>query len=78
MKQLDCEEAARRLHAFLDRELDETEIGEVQRTWTIARSVKASFASKPSLKRLIMTRSSEESVSYSLRERPTRRLRQQN
>ncbi len=78
MKQLDCEEAARRLHAFLDRELDETEIGEVQAHMDNCEECESKFRFEASLKRLIMTRSSEESVSYSLRERPTRRLRQQN
>ena len=78
MKQLDCEEAARRLHAFLDRELDETEIGEVQAHLDNCEECHSKFRFEASLKRLIMTRSSEESASSGLRERLSKRLRQQN
>ena len=76
MKQLDCEEAARRLHTFLDRELDEVEIAEVQAHLDDCDECHAKFRFEASFKRLIMTRSSEQSAPAGLRERLAERGRQ--
>ena len=76
MKQLDCEEAARRLHTFLDRELDEAEIAEVQAHLDKCKECHSKFRFEASFKRLIMTRSSEQSAPTGLRERLAERIRQ--
>lgn len=78
MKQLDCEEAARRLHTFLDRELDEGEIAEVQAHLDDCEECHSKFRFEASFKRLLMTRSSDQTASPSLRERLSDSLRQMN
>ena len=76
MKQLDCEEAARRLHTFLDRELDEAEIGEVQAHLDNCKECHSKFRFEASFKRLIMARSSQQSAPSGLLERLAERVRQ--
>ena len=75
MKQLDCEEAARRLHTFLDRELDDAEIAEVQAHLDGCKECHSKFRFEASFKRLIMTRSSEQAAPSGLREKLAERLR---
>ena len=76
MKELDCEEVARRLHTFLDRELDEVEVAEVQAYLDNCTECYPKFRFEASVKRLIMTSFSEQSASSSLRERLSELLRQ--
>ena len=76
MKQIDCEEAARRLHTFLDRELDEAEIAEVEAHLDDCKECHSKFRFEASFKRLIMARSSEQSAPAGLRERLAQRVRQ--
>ena len=76
MEQLDCEEAARRLHTFLDRELDEAEVAEVQAHLDNCTECHSKFRFEASLKRLIKTSSSEQSASASLRDRLSKLIRQ--
>ena len=74
MKQLDCEEVARRLHTFLDRELDEGAIAEVQAHLDDCEECQSKFRFEASFKRLIMTRSSEQAAPAGLREKLAERL----
>ena len=74
MKQLDCEEAERRLHTFLDRELDEAEIAEVQAHLDDCKECHSKFRFEASFKRLVMTRSSEQAAPSGLREKLVERL----
>ena len=76
MKQLDCEEVARRLHSFLDRELDEGEIAEVQAHLDECEECHSKFRFEASFKRLLATHSSDQAASPSLRERLSNRLRE--
>ncbi len=77
MKQLDCHEAERRLHTFLDRELDEEEMAEVQAHLDDCGECHAKFRFEASFKRLIMESSSAQVAPAGLRERLSERLRQQ-
>ena len=78
MKQLDCEEAARRLHTFLDRELDDAEIAEVQAHLDDCEECHSRFRFEASFKRLIMTRSSEQAAPSGLREKLVERLQRRS
>ena len=77
MKQLDCQQAERRLHTFLDRELDEEEMAEVQAHLDDCGECHAKFRFEASFKRLIMERSSAQSAPKGLRERLAEHVRQQ-
>ena len=68
MKHLDCEEAERRLHTFLDRELEKAEIAEVQAHLDDCEECHSKFRFEASFKRLIMTRSSGQAAPSGLRE----------
>ncbi len=74
MKQLDCEEAEKRLNTFLDRELDKAEIAEVQAHLDDCEECHSKFRFESSFKRLIMTRSSEQAAPSGLREKLAERL----
>ena len=76
MKQIDCEEAERRLHTFLDRELDQVEIAEVQAHLDGCEECHSKFRFEASFKRLLLTHSSDQVASPSLRERLSNRLRE--
>ena len=73
MKQLDCEEA-RRLHTFLDRDLNEAEIAESQAHLDDCEECHSKFRFEASIKRLIITRSSEQAAPFGLREKLAERL----
>ena len=77
VKQIDCQEAERRLHTFLERELDKEEMAEVQAHLDDCRECHSKFRFEASFKRLIMARSSEQRAPTGLRERLAERLRQQ-
>jgi len=73
--QIDCEEAARRLHGFLDKELSEAEIVEVQAHLNTCEECESKFRFEASLKRVVMRRSSEQQAPASLRNKIADRLR---
>ena len=77
MSEIDCEEAERRLHTFLDRELEDAEIVEVQAHLDNCEECHSKFRFEASLKRLVMARSSEEGASSSLRQRIADRLKRE-
>ena len=67
MKEIDCEEAAKRLHTFLDRELDQAEIAEVQSHLDNCEECYSKFRFEGSFKRLIKTGSSQQTAPSKLR-----------
>ena len=73
--QIDCEEAARRLHGFLDKELNEAEVVEVRGHLNSCEECKSKFRFEASLKRVVMRHSSEQQAPASLRNRIADRLR---
>ena len=77
MKEFDCEEAARRLHTFLDRELDEAEIADVQAHLDNCEECYSKFRFEGSFKRLIKTGSSEQTAPSGLRDKLAGRLGQE-
>ena len=77
MEELDCREVAERLHGFLDRELEDAEIAEVQAHLDNCEECHSKFRFEASLKRLVMVRSSEEGASSSLRKRIADRLKRE-
>ena len=76
MNQLTCKDAARRLHMFLDQELTETEIAEVQGHLENCPECRSKFHFEASFKRLVKTNASELRTPIKLRERIAKRLRQ--
>ena len=78
MMQIDCQEAERRLHGFLDKELNETEIVEVQSHLNSCEECRSSFRFEASFKRVVMRRSSEQQAPASLRNKIADRLRRDN
>ena len=77
MKELDCEQAAERLHTFLDRELNEAEIAEVQAHLDNCEGCFTKFRFEGSFKRLIKAGSSEQTAPSGLRDKLVGRLGQQ-
>ena len=75
MMEIDCQEAARRLHGFLDKELSEADIVEVQGHLDRCEECRSKFRFEASLKRVVMKRSSEQRAPASLRKRIADRLR---
>ena len=69
MKDIDCEEAAKRPHTFLDRELDQAEIAEVQAHLDNCEECHSKFRFEVSFKRLIKTGSSQQTAPSSLRDK---------
>ena len=78
MMQIDCQEAARRLHGFLDKELNEAEISEVQGHLDSCDECKSKFRFEASFRRVVMKRSSEQQAPASLKQRIADRLRHQD
>ena len=78
MMQIDCQEAARRLHGFLDKELNEAEIVEVQGHLDSCDECKSKFRFEASFRRVVMKRSSEQGAPASLKQRIADRLRHQD
>ena len=76
MKEIDCEQAAERLHTFLDRELDEAEVAEVQAHLDNCVECYTRFRFEGSLKRLIKAGSSKQTAPPSLRDKLAGRLGQ--
>ena len=75
MMQIDCREAARRLHGFLDKELNEAEIVEVQSHLNSCEECRSKFRFEASFRRVVMSRSSEQQAPTSLRKKIADRLR---
>ena len=75
MMQIDCQEAARRLHGFLDKELNEAEIVEVQGHLDSCEECKSKFRFEAGFKRVVMKRSSEQQAPASLRKKIADRRR---
>lgn len=73
MRPIDCDEAGDRLHGFLDRELKEAEIAEVQSHLESCEECRSKFRFQASFKKLIRTQSSGQSAPADLRERLTQR-----
>ena len=71
---IDCGEAERRLHRFVDRELSEVEVVEVQHHLEACENCRARFRFEAGLRRLIHQAARSESAPPELRDR-IRRLR---
>lgn len=71
---IDCKEAERRLHRFLDRELNEEEAAEVRQHLSMCDNCRARFRFEEGLRRLVRQAASTEKAPSELRER-IRRLR---
>ena len=71
---IDCHEAERRLHRYVDRELSEVEVAEVQHHLEACENCRARFHFEFGLRRLIGRAMHNEPAPQSLRER-IRRLR---
>jgi len=76
MRRLECGEAARRLHMFLDRELEDVEIAEVQAHLDNCEECHSKFRFEASFRRLVRARSSEQTAPTGLREGLLERLGQ--
>ena len=77
MKEVDCEEAVKRLHrflTFLDRDLDQAEITEIQAHLDNCESCYRKFRFEDSFKRLIKTGSSQQTAPSRLRDKLAGRL----
>ncbi len=69
MTPLDCRQAVRKLHTFLDRELSEEEIREVQYHLDGCPPCQNKFRFEASIKRLVGTRTRSEQAPFALRSR---------
>lgn len=69
MKMIDCMEAERRLQRFLDRELSEIEIAEVQGHLDMCDNCRARFRFEAGLNRLVKRAAQDEAAPSELRER---------
>ena len=78
MIQLECEEAARRLHTFLDRELMDAEITEVQMHLENCEECLSKFRFEASFKRLVREQASTQAAPTELRDWLGNRLRQRS
>ena len=74
MRRLECEEAERRLHTFLDRELEDVEVAEVQAHLDSCRECFSRFRFEASFRRLVRARSAEQTAPTGLREGLLERL----
>ncbi len=71
---IDCHEAERRLHRYVDRELSEAEMAMVQRHLEACDNCRARFRFEASMRRLVRNAGQNEATPQGLRER-IRRLR---
>ncbi len=71
---IDCLEAERRLHRYVDRELSDVEVAEVQGHLDACNNCRARFRFESGLRRLVKRAGQNESTPQGLRER-IRRLR---
>ena len=71
---IDCQEAERRLHGFVDRELSDAQMAEVQRHLDVCENCRARFRFESGLRRLVRSAGQGEQAPESLRQR-IRRLR---
>jgi mycothiol system anti-sigma-R factor len=69
IRMIDCSEAERRLHTYLDRELSEVEIAEVQEHLEMCDNCRARFRFEDGLKRLVHRAGGSETAPSGLRER---------
>lgn len=69
MDALDCKQAVRRLHTFLDRELSEAEIRDVHYHLSGCPPCQNKFRFEDSLKRLVRTKVRNETAPSALRNR---------
>lgn len=75
LRMIDCKEAERRLHRYLDRELSEEEAAEVRLHLEMCDNCRARFRFEEGLRRLTQRAASKEVAPADLRER-IRRLGQ--
>lgn len=69
VRMIDCKEAERRLHGYLDRELSETEVAEVQLHLQVCDNCRARFRFEEGLRRLVQRAAGNEAAPTELRER---------
>ena len=69
VRMIDCKEAERRLHGYLDRELSELEAAEVQQHLEVCDNCRARFRFEEGLRRLVQRAAGNESAPTGLRER---------
>lgn len=74
---IDCHEAERRLHRYVDRELSAVEMAEVQQHLDACENCRARFRFEAGLRRLVRNAAQKEPTPHGLRER-IRRLRRDN
>lgn len=70
---IDCQEAERRLHGYLDRKLSDVEAVEVQRHLEACENCRARFRFERGLRRLVYRAARNETTPAGLRERIQRR-----
>jgi len=66
---IDCKEAERRLHRYVDRELSDGEVAQVQHHLDVCENCRARFRFEHGLRRLVRRAGDNELVPASLRER---------
>ena len=69
MRPLTCEEAAQRLHTFLDRELDVKEVAEVRTHLENCSECQSKFRFEASINRVVRSRASRQRAPIGLREK---------
>lgn len=66
---IDCTEAERRLHRYVDRELSDDEVVQVQRHLEVCENCRSRFRFEHGLRRLVSRAGQSESAPSGLRER---------
>lgn len=69
VRMIDCKEAERRLHRYLDRELSEAEVAEVQHHLEVCDNCRARFRFEERLRRLVKQAGEKDQAPAGLRER---------
>ncbi|MBI4318761.1 MAG: mycothiol system anti-sigma-R factor [Chloroflexi bacterium] len=69
VRMIDCKEAERRMHRYLDRELSDHEITEVQQHLEACENCRMRFRFEAGLRRLVNNAAQSDSAPPSLRER---------
>ncbi len=69
VQMIDCKEAERRLHSYVDRELSHHEVAEVQRHLEVCENCRMRFRFEAGLRRLGKNAAQDEPAPQSLRER---------
>lgn len=74
---IDCAEAERRLHRYVDRELSEGEAAEVRLHLNVCENCRARFRFEEGLRRVVRRAAADEATPQGLRERIRRLVRRE-